>query len=478
MRRLIRRIYFLLNRRRLQRELDEEMQAHHAMMPEERRGAFGNSLKLRDEAGEVWGWMALDSFWQDLSYGTRMFWRSPGFTLGAIAVLALGIGANLAEFHVFDAILLHRLNIRDAHSAFRFIRHAKNAGSPLFPQAAVQFYRENHTQFSYIVADRPGPDVTVESDSGARSMFVSSNYFTALGITPAWGRLLADEDGQSGGQAVAVLSYEYWQKHMAADTGAVNRIIHINNHPVQIVGVAPYDFDGLFHHRTAIWLPMSLRAILLPGSPGPEDFSHADVNLYGKPQPGVLLATAEAQLTSLTRELSHRQPRNFQADERIQGFQLPGTGIDFAHINPAVLLIIVLVLLVLLSACANLANLLLARGVARQREIDIRLAVGAGRWRLVRQLMTENFLLATLGCAAGLFTGNAAARGLAYALDAPPDVHITTDWQMLVVGVACAFISAIAFGLPAALQVVRRDRRSSLHRQILVGLQVAVSVCC
>ena len=148
---------------------------------------------------------------------------------------------------------------------------------------------------------------------------------------------------------------------------------------------------------------------------------------------------------------------------------------NFTRINPAILMIVILVLLVLLSACANLGNMLVARGLARQREITIRFAVGAGRGRLVRQLMTENFLLATLGCAAGLFVGHAGASWLLHTLDAPPDIRVATDWQTLTVGVACIFVSALAFGLPAALHVVRSDHKSSLRRQILVGLQVAVS---
>jgi predicted permease len=475
MRRLLRRIYFVLNRRRIERELAEEMDAHREMMPEDRRTSFGNSLKIREESRRVWVAAALEEFWQDLSYGARILWRSPGFTLGAIAVLALGVGANLAEFHIFDALLLHRLNIRDAHSIFQFVRNAKEKGPSLFTQAAVRFYREHSTLFSYMVADSPGPDVILDNESGLRSMFVSGNCFSDLGIAPAWGRLLEEKDAQNGAPAVAVLSYEYWQKHLGANPGIVGRIVHINNRQVQIAGILPYDFDGLFHRRAVVWLPMSLRATLIPGTPGTEDFSRSDVNLYGKPKPGVSLAAAEAQLTALTRELAREHPQRFRTGERIQGVRLPGTGIDPSRIPPAVLLIVALVLLVLLSACANLGNMLLARGLARQREIEIRFAAGAGRGRLIRQLMTENFLLATLGCIAGFVVGDAAARWLLYRLNAPPDIRIATDWQILALGVGCVFLSAFAFGLPPALQAIRRDRKSSARQQMLVTLQVAVS---
>ena len=287
MQKLFRRICFLLNRRRFEEELAEEMAAHREMMPQERRANFGNPLKLREESRENWSWTFLDHLWQDLSYGARMLRRSPGFTLGAVAVLALGIGANLDVFHIFDSVLLHRQTIRDARSVYRFVRNAKDEGPSLFPQAAVQFYRENSALFSYIVSDHPGPETTLESDSGVRSMFVSGNYFTALGIVPAWGRLLEEQDARSDAPPVAVLSYEYWQKHLGADPGVVSRIVHINNKPVQIVGVVPYDFDGLFQRRTSVWLPISLRASITPGFPGLEDFSQADLNLYAKPGPEV-----------------------------------------------------------------------------------------------------------------------------------------------------------------------------------------------
>ncbi|MGH9667714.1 MAG: ABC transporter permease, partial [Bryobacteraceae bacterium] len=475
MRSILRWIYFLLNRQRLEQALAGEMPAHREITPEERRTGFGRSFESREESSQVWISAALDEFWQDLSYGARVLWRSTGFTLGAIAVLALGVGANLAEFHIFDALLLHRLNIRDAHSIFNFVRNAKDKGPAGFPQAAVRFYRENNTLLSYVIADSSGPDVMLDNDSGLRSMFVSGNYFSALGIAPAWGRLLDEQDAQSGAPAVAVVSYEYWQKHLGADPGVVDKIMHINDRQVQIVGVLPYDFDGLFHRRTVVWLPMALQAALIPGTPGTEDFSRADVNLYGRPKPGVSLAAAEAQLTSLTKELAREHPRQFRTGERIQGSQLPGTGIDPSRIPPVVLLIVALVLLVLLSACANLGNMLLARGLARQREIDIRLAVGAGRGRLVRQLMTENLLLAALGCAAGLFVGDGAARWLLYRLDAPPDIRIATDWQILALGVGCIFLCAFVFGLPPALQVIRRDHKSSFRQQMLVAIQVAVS---
>ncbi|MES1258544.1 MAG: ABC transporter permease [Acidobacteriota bacterium] len=475
MRKLVRRLHFLLYRRRLECELAEEMAAHREMLAEDRRGAFGRDLALREEARDAWAWLWLDRLWQDFTYALRLFRRSPGFTLGAMAVLALGVGANLAELHVFDALLLHRLNIAGADTIFRFSRHSKDFGAYTFPWAAVEFYRENCTQCAFVVTENTGASLVVGSDTNMRSNFVSGNYFAALRILPAWGRLLNERDALPGAPAVAVLGYAYWQSKLAADPHVINRVVRVNGTPVQIVGVAPYDFDGLSTHNNTIWLPVNLRPRLVAGSPPLEGFARADEDLYARPKRGVSLAAVESQLTALTRQLAHHEPARFHPDERMEGERLPGSGVVMRKLKPAVLLMVFTVLLVLLSACANLGNMLLAHGLARQREIDIRIALGAGRRRVVRQLLTENLLLALLGSGAGLLFGYGAARFLLRALDAPPDIRIAMDWQILAAGGILTVISAIAFGLPPALQLARGNHKSGLRRQVLVGIQVAVS---
>jgi len=469
-----RRVYFLLHRRRLESELMEEMAVHREMMPPDSH--FGNTTRLREESREAWSWIGLEQLWQDLSYGARVLRRAPGFTLGAVAVLALGVGVNLAEYQIFDAVVFHRLTIRDANSLLQLSRASRQGARLGFPSAAVELYRAETTSFAWLVSEDTSLLLAVEAESGLRSNFVSANYFSSLGIVPAWGRLLDARDAQAGAPAVVVLGYQYWQTHWAADPHVVGHLIHVNNKPVQIVGVLPYSFDGISPRLTAVWLPVASRPLLIAGRPPiQQDFSRATDALFGKLRAGVAQAAGEAELTSLTRELIRRQPRYFRDDERIQGELVEESTARRAEQAPAVAIFIVMVLLILLSACANLGNMLLARGLARQREISIRAAIGASRARLTRQLMTENILLAILGTAAGLAFGAIAARVLMNALDASPDIHLSMSWPLLLAGFVLTFVSAVAFGLPAALQTVRVNRPKIRLRQSLVGVQVAVS---
>jgi predicted permease len=475
MRKLWRRIYFFANRRRLQRELAEEMEIHRAMLQADRRSFFGNTTRLQEDAAETWSWIWLQQLWQDLFYGVRVLRGAPGFTLGAVAVLALGIGVNLAEFQIFDAAMRHA-HVRDAGSLLQFFGESKQGQRGGFPVAAVEFYREQSHSFSWLVSEDTSVEMTIDGDTGVRSNLVSATYFSSLGIVPAWGRLFGLPDAALGAPAVAVLSYPYWQSHFGSDPKAVGKLVRINNQPVQIIGVTPYDFDGLSPQMTAVYLPVFLRPALIAGSPPLlQDFARASETLFGKLKPGIAAGAGEAELTSLTHELIRRKPRSFREDERIRARPVQESFSRLLVRSPAFATFVVMVSLVLFSACANLGNMLLARGLARRREIHIRMAIGASRARIVRQLMTENLLLALLGSVAGVVFGAVSSRLLWNALDFPLNIHLSLSWQLLGLGLSLTVLSAIAFGLPSALQTVRPTHRTIQFRQSLVGVQVAVS---
>jgi predicted permease len=377
---------------------------------------------------------------------------------------------------VFDALIFHRLTFRDAGSVFQFTHVSREAPRLGFPSGVVEAYRAESSSFEWLVSEDTSVEVVAEGETGVRPDLVSANYFGSLGIVPAWGRLLDSRDAQTDAPPVAVLGYGYWQARWGADPQVVGRVVHINSEAVQIVGVAPYTFDGLSPRRTAVWFPVAKRPLLMKGSlPVQQDFSRSSETLYGKLKPGVSQAAAEAELTALTRELTARHPGSFSAGERIRGRLVLDTMVGSFRRNPAIFVFIAMVLLVLLSACANLGNMLLARGLARQREIEIRLSIGASRARIVRQLMTENFLLAALGTVAGVAFGAISVRFLLVAISAPSDFRISMSWPILLAGFALTFLSAAAFGLPSALQTVRPKRRKIRLRQSLVGVQVAVS---
>jgi hypothetical protein len=225
MRKLWRRFCFLLQRGRLERELAEEMAAHREMMPAERRGHFGNTTRLQQDSRDAWSWTWLDQLGQDLTYGVRVLRRAPGFTLGAIAVLALGVGVNLAEFQIFDAMIFHRLHIADADSVLQLLRRSPRGARLGFPDGAIEFYRAESRSFAWLVSEDITVEVMMESDSGLRANLVSANYFDSLGVVPAWGRLLNARDFQPGAPLVAVLSYPYWQSHWGGDPNVVGRVV-------------------------------------------------------------------------------------------------------------------------------------------------------------------------------------------------------------------------------------------------------------
>jgi predicted permease len=476
-RKAFRKLYFTLHERRMLADLAEEMDAHREMMAPEERLRFGNMALLREESSEIWSWVWLQQLRQDLAYGVRSLRNAPAFTLGATVVLSLGVGANLAEFQVFDAIIFHRLNIRDANAVLQISRVAKQGERFSFPPAAIQTYATQSRSFAWLVSEGMSSDVTVDADTGLRPVLVSANYFTSLGIVPSWGRLLDARDSLPGAPAVAVLGYDYWFVHYAADPHVVGRTVHVNNHPVEIVGVLPYTFDGLAPRRSAIWLPLAGRATIFPGSPPvQQDFARASEAVFGKLKPGVSKSAGEAELTSLTRDLARHQPNSFHEDERIQTQLMQEAFFHNARGgNPAIFVLITMMLLVLFSACANLGNMLLARGFARQREITIRKAIGASSQRLVRQLMTESALLAILGTVAGVGVGAVSARLFVNAMIARTDLNLSIGWPICIAGFLLILLSTLAFGLPAALQVVRSNQRRSRLQQILVGLQVSVS---
>jgi hypothetical protein len=365
---LIRRIHYILNRRRLERELEDEMAAHREMLRQERRTSFGRALRLREEARDAWGWTWLDRLRQDLTYGVRILWRAPAFTLAATAVLAFGVGANLAEFHLFDAVFFHRLDIHDAGSILWFFPQSKERGPLSFPFASIEFYREHETLLSLVLTENQSHEVALEDDPRPlRSNFVSGNYFTALRVMPAYGRLLDQRDARRGGSPVAVIGYAYWQRHFGSDPTVVTRIIHVNNLPVEVIGIAPYGFDGLQPRGTAIWFPMTMQTYLVAGSQALDSFVHSDTRMFARVKPGVSISAAEEELRSLTAELKREQPQYIRADERIIGKPLEAIP-AVSRVDPVSAMVILLVVFVLVSACANLGNMLLARGVARQRE--------------------------------------------------------------------------------------------------------------
>lgn len=474
---LLRRLSVWIHRRRLEHELEEEMAAHREMMPLERRPHFGSTLRLQEDTADQWGFAWIDQLRQDLAYGARSLRRSPGFALTAIAVLSLGIGVNLAEVHIFIA-LLHNIQVRDVDSLCHFNRVTRQRETGAFSLPEIEFYRRNNTVLSAVLTETFVTNVYYAQDSKeVRSIAVSGNYFAELGIAPLYGRLLNERDDRPGAPPVVVLSYDYWQNRFGGDPGLIMRTIRFNDKPVQVVGVAPPQFGGLSWQAQA-WIPVAHFSYLNPDSSAATlmtEYRPRWTSMWGRLNHGVSRQRAQDQLRTLIRELSKQQPEFVSPGDWIQvqpaQRQVPSSPSEILLITTFVLL----VLLVLVSACANLGNMLLARGLVRQREIDIRLAVGAGKARLVRQLMTENLLLAAVASVASLIVGKLAALLVLRIVGAASHFRIVTDWRIVSACAAFGLCATLAFGLAPALQIVKGGPKATRARKILVSIQVAAS---
>ena len=475
MRKLLRRCAALLNRGKLRAQLEEEMAAHREMMPTDRRRNFGSTLRLQEQIADQWGLTWLDQLRQDLRYGARSLLRSPGFTLTAVAVLSVGIGVNLAEVHVFNAFL-HRLNVRDVDSLCRFFRVTHNRTESTFSLPEIDFYRRHNTVLTAVIAELTVPGVYYSGDPvDLRCVLVSGNFFEDLGTTPLYGRLLSERDDQPGAAPVAVLGYDYWRNHFGSDPRIVNQVVRLNDKPVQVVGIVPADFGGLIQQNTNMWLSTAQYSYLTGDRSLLSDFEARRAIMTGRLKPGVSMQSADDHFRVLAAELHRAQPQAVTEGEWLKA-EPPEAP---PNSTPAGTLLlgtcILLVLMVLFSACANLGNMLLARGMARRREIEIRLAIGAGRWRLVRQLMTENLLLAAIGSVSAILVGRMAARLLLKLTGAPSHLRILTDWRIVLVAAGLGLAATLAFGLAPALQIARQGRSATTARKVLVLVQVAAS---
>jgi predicted permease len=474
---------YLLNRRRLDQELAAEMEAHREMAAQD-AVPFGNSLRLREEARDAWGWTWIEHLSQDLSYGFRQLLRAPGFTLAATLMLAIGIGVNVAAFGFFNLMVLRPLPVREPATILRFKRHAPQSFAYQVPYPEMAFFRDYSKTLSAIMGVHESKVFITGESKPLTASFVTSNVFDELGAVPALGGVIRPTEDSP----VAVISYVFWQSHFAASPSIVGQVIQLNHKPVTVVGVASSQFSGLTVDDPQLWLPIMQEPYLFPGSHLLTDWS-ADapgVTMFGRLKPGIGAAAAETELSLLAAQLRKQHPDDIWKDESLLSFPgafaknlsggRHGTGTEAPdEAYPIIGLAGAMVLLILGVSCANLGSLLLARGVAREREIKIRTSVGAGSNRLIRQLFTEGLLLALLGSAAGLSLGYFVLRFMMIISKAPAWLNPAPDWRVAVFAVGIGFISSILFGLTPAIQIVRQRHRTTRLRHFLITAQIAAS---
>jgi predicted permease len=474
---IFRRIRYLINRRRFDVELANDMEFHREMAARAGRNNFGNTLRIQEQAREAWGWTWLDRLFQDLRYAVRILARSPGFTLTAVLVLAIGIGVNVAAFTVFDLVALEPLPVRDPGSLVRLERRSPNASTDGAPNSSLLFYEKNAKTLSAVMGVLGVPPMQVDGDmQQASASFITPNYFTELGTPAAIGRLFDPKrDGDPAAPPSVVISYGFWQRRFGGDPSVVGRIIHIDKKPATIIGVLPYAFASLGGQRPDIWMPIIQQPYFVEGSHTLTDPGDSSIRMWGRLAPGVSAKTAGLELRALTDELRHQHPKDIWDKEYIQISPGGHMQVMQPEMYQVGAMVAVFTLLILAVACANLGGLMLARAVTREREIGIRVAIGANRGRIFRQLCTESLLLAMLGALAGLALGCAVMQIALTKMDMPKWVSAVPDWRVLLFTVAVMFAAAVFFGLMPAVQVARQRRHKTIARQFLVGAQVAAS---
>jgi predicted permease len=416
---------------------------------------------------------------QDLRFGLRQLGRSPGFTAVAIVTLALGIGANTAIFTVVNALLLKMLPVREPQELVVVgdstrANHVSN-GTPRTDVFSYPLYRElrdRNSVFTGLGAAASNHGIGVDAGQGAlpdekiTGRMVSGNYFTVLGLEPATGRLISDDDDTAEeANPVVVLGFQYWQRRFAQSPSIIGRDIGLNGFPFTVIGVAPEGFDGdVVGEQMSIFVPLSMQSEIVRGRHWRSSGNSSWLSLIGRLKSGVTVRQAEANLNVVFQQaLKGDYGAALSSDDRkaVRDARVPvspgGGGISELRGNYRIPLLLLtgMVGLVLLIACVNVANLLLARASVRNREVAIRLAVGAHQGRILQQLLTESILLAVFGGIAGSLLAIAGVRLLVGLFGSGATLPLVPDGRVLTFTVGVSLLTGVLFGLVPAVRTLQ-----------------------
>jgi len=520
------RFFVVFRRRALEAELDEELRAHLDALTEEKIRQGMNEQEARHAARREFGGVEqakesyrdqrslpfFETLAQDLRYASRMLVKSPGFTAVTILTLALGIGANTGLFSLVNSVLLGNLPVRNPQELvivkYTDARTQETAEDFSYPM--YQAMRDKNTVFASVLT-RSGVDFNAsyggQSERAVGEM-VSGNYFETLGVQPFLGRLIGPEDDRTpGAHPVAVLSYGYWQRRFGSDPSILGKDIILNDHPIRIIGITPPRFYGTELARNPeIRVPMMMATVFRPVPANRlQNPRHRWMTILARRKQEVSVARAQASLDILYHQVLAAELQELGAEinahdkERALAsrIQLDPGNQGFAHLRGEMkrplLLMFSVTGIVLLVACANLANLLLARNAKRKQEILVRLAIGAGRGRLIRQWLTESLLLSALGGCAGVVVAYWAKTALLGFLPAgfTTNLHAPMDLRVLTFAFLASLVTGLLFGLAPALQLsqtgvsiaLRNDAPSIASgerlfslRSALIFVQVALSL--
>jgi putative ABC transport system permease protein len=470
---------------RRHKELDEEMQAHLRMSTDEKiergdrpehaaqsaRRELGNATLIHETTRDQWGFRWLETLLQDLRYGLRLLRKSPGFTAVAVLTLALGIGANAAIFSVVNAILLRPLAYENpGQLAFVAEASPKQGITDAGTSYPTLLELRDHSHAFSAVAGFASHFLTLTGrgePSEARTIVVTQDFFSVFGTKPLLGRTLLPSDGERGAVPVVVLSENMWRSQFGADPKIIGSSVALDMRPFTVVGVMPGEFRTPFLEQASqLWIPLVQDPLFFGWMTRPQKTHWMPV--IARLRPGVSFAQAHAEMATVSARLAKEFPaENGWLIQQPQPLQQAITG----DVKSPLLILLCAVGLVLLIACANIANLLLARATSRSKEIFIRIALGAGKWRIASQLLSESTILGLLGGLAGVLMAYWGVSAFASLLPPElPQIHaIRVDGYVLGFALVLSVAASVVFGMAPAFFATRSDPQASLREGARAG---------